>query len=224
MIAPPADPSAAAARVERLGDYDMAIFVSRNAVDGALRMMGDRAWPPQVRTAVVGAATGAALERAGVRVDIQAPPPYDSEALLGAPELHAMAGKRVLVFRGAGGRELMADALRKRGAMVDYVEVYRRMPPPAPLAELLSQTARERIGVIVVTSNEALDNLVSAAGDDCRGWLLARPLVVIARRTAARARELGFRHPAYVACAATDEALLEALVDWRKQTANQALP
>lgn len=219
-IAPPADTAAAAETAARLGDYDLAVFVSGNAAEAALKLIfACGGWPPHVRTAVVGAATGAALERAGVRVDIHAPPPHDSEALLGSPDLHAVAGKRVIIFRGTGGRELLADTLRKRGAMVDYAEVYRRMPPSAPLAQALPPAARERIDVIVVTSNEGLDNLMLAAGDECKDWLLARPLVVIARRTAAHAAELGFGNSVHVAAAATDEALLDALIDWRSHAA-----
>ena len=80
------------------------------------------------------------------------------------PELAQPAGKRVLIFRGDGGREQLGDALRARGAQVDYVACYRRAKPRSGAAGLAEAFAQRRIDAVTITSSEGLDNL----------WALAR--------------------------------------------------
>ena len=114
------DPGPLLAAADRLDGYDLAVFVSPNAVDRAMNAIRSRrAWPAGLRAATVGAASEQALARHGV-TDVIAPSGrFDSEALLAMPALAAVGGKRVVVFRGDGGRELLGDTLRVRGATVD---------------------------------------------------------------------------------------------------------
>ncbi|WP_296815495.1 uroporphyrinogen-III synthase [Thiobacillus sp.] len=67
--------------------------------------------------------------------DVVTPDGQDSEAVLALPQLQAVAGRQVVIVRGVGGRALMADTLRARGADVHFMECYRRTCPhadPAP--------------------------------------------------------------------------------------------
>src|SRR3569623_1685451 len=121
--------------------------------------------------------------------------------------------QRIQIERGEGGGELLAEQLRARGADVQYAEVYRRLEPDHTLDEVAR--LHPDIAVIVVTSNDGLRNLLHMAAPDQMSWLLDKQLEVISPRTAERRRQLGFTRPALVARAATDEALLEALVGWR---------
>ena len=74
-------------------------------------------------------------------------------------------GKRVVVFRGDGGRELLADELTARGALVEYATCYRRARPGLDPAPLLAAWAARRVShAVTVTSSEGLRNLCEMVG------------------------------------------------------------
>ena len=101
-----------------LHDYDILLFVSRNSVDGAFRFFAAEDLPESVQLGVIGSASESALaEIVGSRgVPLVADEPYNSEALLAAAGLQQVANKRVLIFRGQAGRNLLGDELTERGA------------------------------------------------------------------------------------------------------------
>ena len=102
--------------------------------------------------------------------------------------------------------------LRQRGAIIEYAEVYRRGRPEGDFTQLTPET----VDVAIVTSNEGLRNLWDMASDQGRAWLVYLPLVVMSRRTAQLAEELGFVCPAVVAPEQTDAGLVRALHYWRE--------
>ncbi len=218
-ILPPENPGPARALLTRLAGFDIALFISANAVEQAAPLIAAQGgMPPTLRLGAVGQRTAAALRQHFGRADIEAPPPYNSEALLSAAALRDVNGKRILIVRGAGGREFLADSLRARGAAVDYAEVYRRAEPRHGLDAVLKLQQSAALAAIIVTSNEGLQNLMNMAGETHRAWLLNTQLVVISPRSAELARELGFRRAALVAARASDEALVEVIAGWRRQT------
>jgi uroporphyrinogen-III synthase len=176
----------------RLDSIDLACFVSPNAVDKALSvMLADRAWPPGLRAATVGRSSELALARFGVTEVVAPPERFDSEALLELPELRDMAGKRVIIFRGDGGRELLGDTLRQRGAEVDYVTCYRRGRPDVAPAPLLKLWSEGHLDAVTVTSSEGLRNFVDMIGKLGQTWLKKTPLFVPHQRIATMARAIG---------------------------------
>jgi uroporphyrinogen-III synthase len=214
-IAEPEDLNSARAQVARLRDFAIAIFVSANAAEKGMDLIREHgALPAHLNIAAVGQRTAEALLQHGGRIDIQAPPPYNSEALLATPELLDVKGKDIVIFRGSGGRELLAEALRQRGAMVVYAEVYRRVKPEGRLADIVQQTGD--IEIVVVTSQDGLRNLMEMADmEKRRTWLLSKQLVAISARVADLACEMGFKNPALVAETATDQSLVNAMIAWR---------
>jgi uroporphyrin-3 C-methyltransferase len=118
-----------------------------------------------------------------------------------------VAGKRILVVRGEGGRELLADTLRARGAQVEYFECYRRVAPRADPAPLLSAWDRGEVHAVTASSSEAIDNLIELAGT---ARLATPPLFVNHVRVAQRAREAGAGE--VVVAGPGDEQIAEALV------------
>ncbi len=196
-----------------LADYHLAIFISPNAVRYGLSAIHRHGGlPAGLRLATVGKGSANALEQAlGNAPDIVPTDNYDSEALLALPALQTVTGQRILILRGEGGRELLAETLRQRGATVDYLEVYRRECPDTSESE---PDWLDKADIITITSSEALHNLLSLTAEARRSELLAKPLIVVSERTAALAKQLGFRHPALVASRAGDEAMLQALFDW----------
>lgn len=210
-IAPVADPGPTRALLAQA--WDLMVFVSRNAVELALDLIGDTpgpgTWPGARRLAAVGRATAAALESAGRPPDLVPTERFDSEALLALPDLAGLAGGRVLIVRGEGGRALLGEVLSERGAEVHYAEVYRRVCPQGDPGDLIDRWPAE-VHLLTATSDEVLLNLHRMLGPAGVGLALATPLVVLSERTAQTARDLGYRR-VRVADRAEDGAILEAL-------------
>lgn len=187
-----ADVKPLAALIDRLDDFDMAVFISANAVNKALNLVQSRReWPAGLRVATIGKGSEQALERFGF-VDIVAPTGrFDSEALLELAPLVDVADRRVVIFRGEGGRELLGETLSARGAIVEYAECYRRVRPDADVAPLLKLWARGELDGITVTSSEGLHNLYDMVGNLGQQWLRRTPMFAPHARIAASARALG---------------------------------
>ncbi len=197
--------------VDELDSYDLAIFISRNAVaQGLARVRERRSWPAGVAVAAIGGGTRRALEEDGIKNVFSPDGPPDSEALLSSPELAEVAGRRVVIFRGEGGRETLAAGLRTRGADVTYAECYRRAKPaldPGPLRDSLASGV---VDAVVVSSGEGLANLFSLFGQAAEGLLAKTRLFVPHRRLVAETRALGMTDP--VVAGPADEDMLAALV------------
>lgn len=188
--------------------YDWLIFVSANAVRFALEAGLPKA--EQFKSAAIGKATAQALVKAGLRVDLEAPPPYTSESLLAQEALRQVLGRRILIAQGMGGRTELADTLNARGAQVDRIELYRRAPPRPETVAYLRRLLAQGLNAISVSSGEGLVNLQSAAGEQL-GELHALPTIVVSSRLAEEARRAGFAD-VIEASSALDEAVVEALV------------
>lgn len=186
--------------------WDWLVFISANAVEQAL-LIGRLPMGPRI--AAVGQATAQTLAAAGHAVDLAPDNRFDTEALLTSTALHQVAGQRILILRGEGGRALLGDTLTERGARVAYAEVYRRACPVLDPAPLLARW-RQDVGALVATSGEILDNLVAMLGAAGRAPLLETPLVVISPRMGEQARRLGFVE-IRVAERAQDVAIVAAL-------------
>jgi uroporphyrinogen-III synthase len=210
----PRDPAEARHRLAALDHYDVLVFVSPNAVSYALDLLGPGLVPTARRPllAAVGEATARALARHGLVVGLlPGSGRYDSEGLLAARALQEMAGRRVLIVRGEGGRELLATELRRRGAAVDYAEVYRRALPqldPTPLLAAWDQDVQ----VVLATSADVLGNLERLLANGL-GRLRATPLLVVSDRIAQVARGLGYGR-IIRADRAGDDAVIAALCRW----------
>jgi uroporphyrinogen-III synthase len=211
------DAAAARAALAALENYDLVVFISANAVEQAMALRPAADWPAGLRSAALGAGTARALARHGLPPLLLAPPPHDSEALLSLPQLQELSGQRILIIRGVGGRELLGETLRARGAAVIYAEVYQRTRPDADTRDILAAWAQGAIDIVIVTSGEALRNLVAMLGESGRARLLVTPLVVVSGRMVQQALALGFINPR-LAETAGDAALMTALIAWRHAT------
>jgi uroporphyrinogen-III synthase len=197
--------------VDRLESFDLAIFVSPTAASRGLNLVRRRReLPPGLQLAAIGKGSARALQRLGVSNVLVPERGTDSEALLAMPQLADMRGRAVLVFRGAGGRELLGDTLRNRGAAVEYAECYRRTRPQADVQILLRAWTQGEIHAVTVTSGEGLSNLFDMLGTLGRHWLRKTPLFVAHERIAVSARELGIAE--VVVAGAADEAMIGAIV------------
>lgn len=204
----PADKQQVRRQLAELGDIDLLVFVSTNAVRYAFAQMPENI-PLDLQIAAVGEATARALDELGLEPTLQAQGSMDSEGLLRLPQLQQMTGKRVLIVRGNGGRELLRETLGERGARVDYVEVYRRRIPQRNPANLLRNWST-LVEAVTVTSGQILDNLFEMLGEPGEPLLHDTPLVVVSRRIAAQAQARGCRQ-VLVAASAADRDVLKTL-------------
>jgi uroporphyrinogen-III synthase len=133
----------------------------------------------------------------------------DSEALLAMPALQRLQTGKVVIFRGTGGRELLADALRVRGAHVEYVECYRRVLAATDPSPVRARLHEQRLHGVVAASAEALRNLLELIGPAQRERLLGLPLFVQHERVAHAAHALGFAH---VSIAPLEDAATTAVI------------
>ncbi|MDH4656047.1 uroporphyrinogen-III synthase [Pseudomonas sp. JS3066] len=196
-----------------LDRYCAVVVVSKPAARLGLDLI-DRYWPhlpADQHWFSVGAATGALLEDRGLPASWPAVGD-DSEALLELPQLVdalSVRDPRVLIMRGEGGREFLADRLRGQGVAVDYLELYRRCLPVYPVGTLAHRVESERLNGLVVSSGQGLENLQHLAG---AAWpeLSRLTLFVPSPRVAGQAVEAGAKN--VVDCrGASAAALLAAL-------------
>jgi uroporphyrinogen-III synthase len=216
-ITGPRDLGTLHALIEQLDRFDMIIFVSANAVEQALPLINarHRQLPVRLLVACLGPASAQKLKQLGIDAPLLPLTRFNSEGLLQLSELQDVNGKRILIFRGEGGRELLAQTLRARGAEVQYAECYRRVRPRADVMPLLRRWQDGLIDLVTITSVEALDNLVAMVGESGRSLLLDTPVVVVSNRIAEACRQYGFAHEPWIADEASDEGLVKAVKAWR---------
>ena len=215
-ISPVADPQPLRTLVARLPEFNLAIFISPNAVRyGMKAILAASVLPPALKIATVGQGSAKALSDLGVREIIAPQERFDSEGLLALPELQQVAGWRVVIFRGDGGRELLGDTLKARGAIVEYAACYQRSKPQQGIATLFATHPH----AITVTSSEALAYLremlegkvLDSAGTE---RIFSLPLFVPHIRIAQAGHKLGWHN--VLTTAAGDEGLVSGLVAWAK--------
>jgi uroporphyrinogen III methyltransferase / synthase len=231
-IEPVRDDAPLRAALAALERYALVVFVSPNAVDRAFAAYASNSsiWPHALPVAVVGPASVAALARHGVApqthrvispagVADEEPARFDSESLYTALEAQfgadGLAGKRVLIVRGDGGREWLADRLREAGAEVEAVAAYRRVVPEPPI------TAWTQVHALLagaphawlVTSSEGVRNLAELAREHLTAGEIAElhhaPIVAPHPRIAETARAMGFDR--ITVSGAGDERIVETL-------------
>jgi len=213
-------PHDAAAVLANLGEaegVDFLIFVSPNAVENALDFMPPQGRPARPTLVAIGQATAQTMESAGLPVDLLPKSSHTSEGLLELKELQDVTGKRIIIVRGEGGRSLLGDTLRERGAEVAYAEVYARSLPDVADDKFDRLCVDPGIDLCIATSNEALENLCSMAGEVGCIKLRGLPLMVISERAADLATKLGFHNDIIVAEGGNEEALLNAIDRWKQQ-------
>lgn len=182
-----------------LPDYAACIFISANAARIAWPMLSQGGWPGDRVAACVGPGTAAVLRELGVQRIIMPESCFDSEGLL-AEGIFVKAhceGRAFALIRGEGGRDYLAQALRARGAHVDEASVYRRQLHPDAVERLQTwlhlQTDPANV-MLIVSSSDSLQRVISAADQALASRLKQLPVLVPHGRIAEIACQLGFNH------------------------------
>ena len=189
--------------IRRLNTYQWLLFTSANAVEQFMDRMGDRR--PTIPIAVVGSSTAARLTEWGLKASL-VPQEFRAEGLLAAfPE--NLVGTRILFPRAEVARELLPDELRRRGATVDIVTVYRTVKAfSGSIGEIL---ASERVDCIVFTSPSTIP-------DDLHSLPTSTSLAVIGPVTREAAQLFGLK-PDIIPVESTIPSLVAAIRDHLKK-------
>lgn len=217
-------------KVQILDNYQVLIFVSNNAVKFGANLINNY-WPQfplGVEVIAIGKSTASKIATELNCKAIHPSQGASSEDVLAMSELDSVADKKIAIIRGKGGRELLAETLRARGAEVDYLEVYRRSPANNTSSELKTLIETEQINVYSVTSGESLERLyflltegegerdeegkakASKAKEPSLSQPLCQPLIVPSERIAAAAQDFGFTN-VQIALGADVQATINAL-------------
>ncbi|WP_394130146.1 uroporphyrinogen-III synthase [Shewanella maritima] len=173
-----------------LQQAEILIFVSTNAVEFAAKQLTN-GFPQHCHYFAVGNATADLLESFGLAVTRAPSSSQDSEGLLSLTELQQVNQQNVLIVRGNGGRETIAEQLRLRGAHVSYWETYTRQRPQELDNHTCQQWVDFNIDTIVVTSGEILSNLVNLLPKELFAWFRSCHIIVPSTRVELQALELG---------------------------------
>lgn len=172
------------------GQYDMLIFISPQAVFASQPLLPKK--HVNTKMVAVGGGTQAALWGLGFDAPIVPNEEWGSEGLLKLPEMQHVSDKKILIIRGEGGREILADTLQARGAIISHLIAYQSVLPvrdPHPIYELMK---KKQIHAIVCTSNATVNNLVTLL-PSMTEQLKSLPLVVVSERINHYANALGFQ-------------------------------
>jgi len=206
------EPQTFAASVGALDKFDLIVFTSANAARFGTVLLGQRR---DLALAAIGPATARALIQLGFEVTVQPAGGFDSEALLAHPRLEHIAGRRILLIKGRGGRQLLEQEFTRRGAQVLEVDVYERAPAhpgAAQLSAVQSDIDAGRLQVVTATSLEIGSHLLDLApGLDLQRLLWLVP----GERVAAALRQRGLLARIITAASADDQDLVAALLRWR---------
>ena len=192
-IDPPDVPLSIDALRPDVNQCDIVIFISPNAVSYGLPVIGQAGGlSDNTRIAAVGRSTAEELARHDKPADYVPESGASSEALLDVLAAEDVAGQKILIFRGNGGRELLAETLRARGAHVRYIECYRRGladTDPDILAKLWSGNG---IDALIVSSADGLRNLHSLVNAADHDRLRATPVYVVSPAMVELCGNLGY--------------------------------
>lgn len=194
---------------------DWVIFSSPSAVEHGVAVL-NRLQPGRSRIAAIGSGTASSLHEAGWQAD-EIPDRHESEGLLDLAAFQNLRGQHIWIVRGRGGREVLADGLRDRGAQVHFVEVYVRMLPKQDASVLLAAWRNERVDAVVISSRAGLENLYDMLDDEGRRRLQDTQLVVPTARMLKLTFELDVRPAPIVAEGASDDAFMVALANWWRE-------
>lgn len=203
------EPAAIRDTLRRTHGADIVIFTSPAAVRFAFRLLPSLRVARRSRAFAIGSGTVRALAARGIPA-LAPEARNDSEGLLAMRELARVRGLRVAQIGAPGGRDLIAPALRRRGANVETIHVYRRVPPRLTRRHFETLDAAPEPLITLVSSGEALANLVALVPAPQLAHIREQIIVVSSARLAASARENAFAQVVLARSAAPRDLLAAA--------------
>jgi uroporphyrinogen-III synthase len=185
------------------------IFISAASVKFANKIQHISTWNYS-KILAVGSATALALNELGLNAIT--PEDHHSEGLLKLSDLQSINKKDIIIVRGDGGREHLAETLHLKGAKTCYFEAYQRIWRQLP-TNIAQHWRRNNINCIVITSNALLKTIVQLLPTSDEYWKHKCIWVVASERIALLAKELGLAHVVN-AHGANDDAITNAIINY----------
>ncbi|ROV58691.1 uroporphyrinogen-III synthase [Vibrio ponticus] len=173
---------------------DIIIAVSQHTVEFTHQALtnANLSWPKSATYLAVGQKSAHFLSKAANQ-KVHYPEVSDSENLLNLPLLQQVSGKRIVILRGNGGRELIYETLRERGAIVEYCEVYKRENLAFHSEIAVPFWQDSQIKQLIITSSGQLSFFIEQIAPQYRDWIFQLVLLVPSERIAIEARRVGFQ-------------------------------
>lgn len=207
-----------------LKQYQLAIFISSNAVEHTLRLSNRQQLNALQSLSLIsiGTATTEYLHSRLAEHNRQATPSIitnsgnDSLSMLLLPDLQTdkIKGRKIIIFRGQNGNELLAEKLRERGATVDHATVYRRVIPQHKKTFINKIWTEHTPHLIIITSNNSLENLFFLLNQRQQHLLLDKQLVIIGKRMLEHTMKFGFTQRPLIATQSSDQGIIDSIIDW----------
>ena len=208
------DLSVATQFFKNIQKYRIIIFTSSNAVQYAAELAKDlNITFHSAILAAIGPATKSELEDLGYQVKIYPVTKYTSEALLQHHDLQNLVDQDILIIKGQGGREILLQELRARGAKVGQAIVYQRTLPenrnPIDLTSLTQQDT-----AILIYSAEAAQNLWSMCSKSEQAWISNVTFIMGSERIAETTISVEVAKKTIIAENPSDDAMFNAVINW----------
>ena len=204
----------------RVAEHDWIVFASANAVEAFLdRLLAGSRDLRALSTAkicVVGQATAERLTTYGLKADL-VPAEFRAEAVVPAlAEVGSVEGLRILLPRADIGREVIAEDLRKHGALVTEVIAYRTLPAESRDGglDVYRMLLDHEIDVVTFASPSAVRNFVRLLGDEPAADLLQKTVVACIGPVTAEAATQCQVHTHVMPTSYTIPALVKAIVEY----------
>jgi len=200
-------------KLSQLADYDLAVFISPNAVEYTLNNI-DPKLLGSLKIAAIGKKTKALLDSKGIHVDFYPEGVSNSETFLALPELiNFSKNKKIVILRGNGGRELIRKTLEKSAKAVSYINVYQRQCPHNDLKLLSNHHDKNELDILLISSGTSLDNLFIYQADN--PWLNKTCFLVGSQRLKHKLANIPrFQGEIRVTQDPSDKVVYEQLLEW----------
>jgi len=195
-IAPPLRWEELDRAIDQLKSYDWVLFTSANGVNSfwqRLKEKGKYRLPASLKVCAIGPATASRLKENKISVDYM-PREFIAESILKGFDKMAIRGKRVLLARAKKARDVLPRGLRKMGAEVDVVEVYRTVKPKGGSKRLRQLLIDKKMDLITFTSSSTVNHFAALLRKkNLKKLLKGIAIACIGPVTAKTAREWGMK-------------------------------
>ncbi|MCS5709681.1 uroporphyrinogen-III synthase [Candidatus Berkiella cookevillensis] len=199
---------------EILAKADILIITSANCIHSASPALLQQLQQAAFKIVTLGQGTSNALKQHGIQPFLTAPDGTTSESLLALAffQPEKMKNKRIVILSGQGGRRYLDENLQQRHAQVHRIALYQRVCPLDDASETIEAIRRCSKPIFVITSQEALINIIQLFPEAALSWLKAQLFIVVSERILQYAKSLSFGKVWNVQSLAIDKihALIEA--------------